>query len=86
MIRPWCSLKREEVHLKAYANGHAGRIGSANSSVSRMSAGHQALGYETSVAVSALEERAVDLPLRLDDAGASSTTPQGQPQQNVVYI
>jgi hypothetical protein len=44
------------------------------------------LGYETSVAVSALEERAVDLPLRLDDAGASSTTPQGQPQQNVVYI
>jgi hypothetical protein len=28
----------------------------------------------------------VDLPLRLDDASASPTTPQGQQQQNVVYI
>ncbi len=27
----------------------------------------------------------VDLPLRLDDAGASSTTPQG-PHQEVIYI
>jgi len=27
LIRLWRSLKHEEVHLKAYANGHVGRIG-----------------------------------------------------------
>jgi porin len=37
---------------------------------------HQALGYETPAAVQAAEESPVDLPLRLDDAGASPTTPQ----------
>jgi hypothetical protein len=47
---------------------------------------HQALGYETPAAVQAAEESPVDLPLRLDDAGASPTTPQGRPQQSVVYI
>jgi hypothetical protein len=47
---------------------------------------HQALGYQTPVAAWAAKVSPVDLPLRLDDAGASPTTPQGQPQQNVVYI
>src|SRR5262245_13821496 len=47
---------------------------------------HQALGYTTPAAVWAAEVSPMDLPLRLDDAGASPTTPQGQPQQNVVSI
>jgi hypothetical protein len=34
----------------------------------------------------AVEISPVDLPLRLDDADASPTTPQGQPQQNVIQI
>jgi hypothetical protein len=62
-----------------------GASASANGSVSTMSAGHQALGYETSAAAWAVEMNSVDLALRLDDAGASPTTPQGQPQKNVVY-
>jgi putative transposase len=45
---------------------------------------HQALGYKTPAAAWAAEVSPVDLPLRLDDAGASPTTPQGQQQQNVV--
>ena len=47
---------------------------------------HQALGYKTPAAAWAAEVSPVDLPLRLDDAGASHTTPQGQPQQNVVHL
>ena len=47
---------------------------------------HQALGYKTPAAAWAAEVSPVDLPLRLDDAGASPTTPQGQQQQTVVYI
>ena len=47
---------------------------------------HQALGYKTPAAARAAEVSPVDLPLRLDDAGASPTTPQGQQQKNVVYI
>ena len=47
---------------------------------------HQALGYKTPAAVWAGKVCPVDLPLRLDDAGASPTTPQGQQQQNVLYI
>jgi hypothetical protein len=44
----------------------------------------QALGYKTPAAVWAAELSPVDLPLRLDDAGAPPTTPQGQQQQNVI--
>jgi hypothetical protein len=47
---------------------------------------HQALGYKTPVAAWAAEVSPMDLPLRLDDAGASPTTPQSQQPQNVVYI
>ena len=45
----------------------------------------QVLGYKTPAAVWAAEQSSVDLPLRLDDAGASLTTPQGQQQQNVIF-
>ena len=47
---------------------------------------HQALGYKTPAATWAAEVSPGDLPLRLDDAGASPTTPHGQQQQNVIHI
>jgi hypothetical protein len=47
---------------------------------------HQTLGYKTPAATWAAEVSPVDFPLRLDDAGASPATPQGQQQQNVVHI
>jgi len=46
----------------------------------------EALREEATIAELAAEVSPVDLPLRLDDAGTSPTTPQGQQQQNVVYI
>jgi putative transposase len=79
--RLWRSLKYEEVHLKAYANGLEARIGIGNERRP-----HQALDYKTPAAAWAAEVSPVDLPLSLDDAGASPTTPQGQQQQNVVHI
>jgi putative transposase len=84
--RLWRSLKYEEVHLKAYANGLEARIGIGQwlrfYNERRL---HQALGYNTPMAAWAAGVSPVDLPLRLDDADASPTTPQGQ-QQNVVHI
>jgi len=47
---------------------------------------HQTLGYKTPAAVWAAEGSPVDLPLCLDDAVASPTTPQGQQQQNVTLL
>lgn len=85
--RLWRSLKHEEVHLKAYANGLEARIGIGQwFRFYNDSRPHQALGYKTPAAVWAAQVSPVDLPLRLDDAGASPTTPQGQPQQNVIQI
>lgn len=85
--RLWRSLKYEEVHLKAYANGLEARIGIGQwfrfYNERRL---HQALGYKTPAAAWAAEMSPMDLPLRLDDAGASPTTPQGQQPQNVVHI
>ena len=83
--RLWRSLKYEEVHLKAYANGLEARIGIGQwFRFYNDSRPHQALGYKTPAVSWAAEVSPVDLPLRLDDAGASPTTPQGQQQQNVV--
>ena len=85
--RLWRSLKYEEVHLKAYANGLEARSGIGQwFRFYNESRPHQALGYETPAATWAAEVSPMDLPLRLDDASASPTTPQGQQQQNVVYI
>jgi putative transposase len=85
--RLWHSLKYEEVHLKAYANGLEARIGIGRwfrfCNERRL---HQALGYKTPAVAWAAGVSPVDLPLRLDDAGASPTTPQGQQQQNVIRI
>ena len=92
-------LKCEEVHLKAGACPRAGRRPDpwVNGLAARLGGGqwlrfyndsrpHQALGYKTPAVTWAAEVSPVDLPLRLDDAGASPTTPQGQHQQTVVYI
>jgi putative transposase len=85
--RLWRSLKYEEVYLKAYANGLEARI-----SIGQWfrfyndRRPHQALSYRTPAAAWAAEVSPVDLLLRLDDADASPTTPQGQQQHNMVYI
>jgi putative transposase len=85
--RSWRSLKQEEVHLKAYANGLEACIGIGQwLRFYNDSRPHQALGYKTPAAIWAAEASPVNLPLRLDDAGASPTTPQGQPPQNVISI
>ena len=86
--RLWRSLKYEEVHLKAYANGLEARIGIGQwVRFYNERRPHQALGYKTPAATWAAEVSPVDLPLRLDEAGASPTTLQGQQhQQNVVYL
>ena len=85
--RLWRSLKCEEVHLKTYANGLEARSGIGQwFCFYNESRPHQALGYKTPAAAWAAEVSPVDLPLRLDDAGASSTTPQGQQQPNLVFI
>jgi putative transposase len=85
--RLWRSLKYEEVHLKAYANDLEARIGIGQwLRFYNDSRPHQSLGYKTPTAAWAAEVGPVDLPPRLDDAGASHTTPQGQQPQNMVYI
>ena len=85
--RLWRSLKYEEVHLKAYANGLEARIGIGQwVRFYNERRPHQALGYKTPAATWAAEVSPVDLPLRLDDAGAPPTTPQDQQQQNVIHI
>jgi Integrase core domain len=80
-------LKYEEVYLKTYADGLEARSGIGQwFRFYNESRPHQALAYETPAAAWAAEVSPVDLPLRLDDADASPHTPQGQQEQNVVFI
>ena len=83
--RLWRSLKYEEVHLRVYVNALEARIG-IGQWIRFYNDGrpHQALGYQTPAAVWAAGVSPVDLPLRLGDADASPTTPQGQQQQAVI--
>ena len=89
--RLWRSLKYEEVHLKAYADGGEARAGiSAWMTFYNMRRPHQALGNRAPMTVwragvtGALPGNAVDMTLRLDDAGASPTCPQRQQQQSIL--
>jgi putative transposase len=83
--RLWRSLKYEEVHLKAYANGLEARIGIGQwVRFYNEQRPHQALGYRTPASIWAAGESPVDLPLRLDNADALPTSPQGQPQHQAV--
>ena len=92
--RLWRSLKYEEVHLKAYADGREARAGiSAWVTFYNMTRPHQALGNRTPMAVwrasvsGALPGNAVDMTLRLDDADASPTCPQRpQPQRSILVV
>ena len=89
--RLWRSLKYEEVHLKVYADGREARAGiSAWVTFYNTRRPHQALGNRTPMAVwragvtGTLPGNAVDMTLRLDDAGASPTCPQRQQQQSIL--
>ena len=86
--RLWRSLKYEDVYLKGYADGREARAGiAAWIAFYNSRRPHQALGNRTPMAVwragvtGALPGKAVDMTLRLDDAGALPTCPQRQQQQ-----
>jgi putative transposase len=82
--RLWRSIKYEEIHLKAYADGREARAGiGAWMNFYNHRRPHQAMGNHTPMAVwrdgVAKPERpaeAVDMPLRLDNANALPTYPQ----------
>jgi putative transposase len=75
--RVWRSLKYEEVHLKAYSDGHEARAGIGEWNTRRF---HESLGYKTPMDVWSVGETAMDMPLRLDNARALPTCPQPQQQ------
>jgi putative transposase len=85
--RLWRSLKHEDVYLKGYADGLEAKAGIAEW-ISFYNTGrpHQALGNRTPMALwrdgvtGSLGEGAVDMTLRLDNAGALPTYPQPQQQ------
>ena len=87
--RLWRSIKYEEVHLKAYADGREARAGiGAWMAFYNDRRPHQAMDNKMPMAVwrsgiDAIEaaRRAVDMPLRLDNANALTTYPQQQKQQ-----
>ena len=86
--RLWRSLKHEDIYLKHYADGREARAGIASwIAFYNCRRPHQALGYKTPMSVrrlgttGALDEKAVDMAFRLDNAGALPTCPQ--PQQQV---
>ena len=82
--RLWRSIKYEEVHLKAYADGREARAGIGSwMNFYNHRRPHQSLDNQTPMAVwregMARPERpaeAVDMPLRLDNANALPTSPQ----------
>lgn len=80
--RLWRSLKYEEVHLKADADGREARAGiGAWIAFYNDRRPHQALGYRTPMAVWGGDgNTALDMPLRLDNADALPTCPQPQQQ------
>jgi putative transposase len=82
--RLWRSIKYEEVHLKAYADGREARAGIGSwMNFYNHRRPHQAMNNQMPMAVwrdgMARPERlaeAVDMPLRLDNANALPTFPQ----------
>ena len=87
--RLWRSIKYEEVHLKAYANGREARAGiSSWMTFYNFRRPHQAMNNQMPMAVwragiDAIEGAAktVDMPLRLDNANALPTYPQQKQKQ-----
>lgn len=88
--RLWRSLKYEDVYLKGYADGREARAGIGEwIRFYNSRRPHQALGNRTPMAVwrdgvtGGLGDSAVDMTLRLDNAGALPTYPQPQQQVKV---
>ena len=87
--RLWRSIKYEEVHLKAYAYGREARAGiSSWMTFYNFRRPHQAMNNQTPMAVwrAGMDKieaaaRAVDMPLRLDNANALPTYPQQKQKQ-----
>ncbi len=87
--RLWRSVKYEEVHLKAYADGREARAGIGSwMTFYNFRRPHQAMNNQTPMAVwrdgmAKIEAaaRAVDMPLRLDNADALPTYPQHNQQE-----
>ncbi len=85
--RLWRSLKHEDIYLKAYADGLEAKAGIASwMAFYNTSRPHQALRNRSPMAVwrakvtAEIEETAVDMTLRLDNAVALPTYPQPQQQ------
>jgi putative transposase len=86
--RLWRSLKYEDVYLKGYADGREAKAGIGQwVAFYNGQRPHAALGNRTPMAVwrdgvtGALNNTAVDMTLRLDNAHALPTCPQPQQQQ-----
>jgi len=86
--RLWRSLKHEDIYIKGYADGREAKAGIASwIEFYNLARPHQALGNRMPMAVwregmtGALEGRAVDMTLRLDNADALPTDPQQNQQQ-----
>ena len=87
--RLWRSIKYEEIHLKAYANGREARAGIGSwMTFYNEERPHKAMDNQMPMAVwrAGMEKiealaRTVDMPLRLDNANALTTYPQRQKQQ-----
>jgi putative transposase len=91
--RLWRSLKYEDIYLKGYADGREARAGiGAWFAFYNTRRPHQALSNRTPMQVwregvtGALGETAVDMTLRLDNAGALPTCPQPPQQQQEALI
>ena len=82
--RLWRSIKYEEVHLKAYADGREARIGIGRwMDFYNHRRPHQAMSnqqpmnvWRNDMATAERPAEAVDMPLRLDNANALPTYPQ----------
>src|SRR6267154_4341657 len=90
--RLWRSLKYEDIYLKGYADGREARTGiAAWVAFYNTRRPHQALANRTPMAIwrdgvtGALNDTAVDMTLRLDNARALPTCPQ-PPQQQQVHV
>ena len=88
--RLWRSLKYEDIYLKGYADGREARAGIGEwLAFYNRRRPHQALANRTPMTVwrdgaGTLGGEAVDMTLRLDNAGALPTYPQPQQQQVLV--
>lgn len=87
--RLWRSIKYEEVHLKAYADGREARAGIGSwMTFYNFRRPHQAMNNQMPMVawragMDKIEaaQRAVDMPLRLDNANALPTYPQQKQQE-----